>query len=223
MREAIEDTRVRMAMSRGAARQDSVFHTLLYTIFQKPRETASGGIVVALSSANPGEGVTYVARALIHELGNCEFTSVAGVNVGFLRKLHEPTLEAIRKSLSGLPSGLVAAGAGPASAQHTSLSVERRASSPWEGSWQYRRDCIDLLRSEFDYTIIDCPSLKVSGDVLSVAPFVDGVILVIEANRTHREDPCVARRRITAAGGTVLGYILNKRTYDVPEWLYCRL
>ena len=87
---------------------------------------------------------------------------------------------------------------------------ERRG--PWEGSWQYRRDCIDLLRSEFDYTIIDCPSLKESGDLLSVAPFVDGVILVIEANRTRRDEPRQAEQSITAAGGTLLGYILNKRS-----------
>jgi len=223
MREVFDDSQVSIAMSRGAVKQDSVFHTLLYTIFQKPREGASGGIVVALSSANPGEGVTYVTKALIHELGRCEFTSVAGLSVNFLRKLHEPTLEAIRKSLNGPPPSLVAASSGTAGAQYSALSVDRRASSLWEGSWQYRRDCMDLLRSEFDYTVIDCPSLKISGDVLSVAPFVDGVILVIEANRTHREEPCLARRRITDAGGTVLGYILNKRRYDVPEWLYRRL
>jgi Mrp family chromosome partitioning ATPase len=90
---------------------------------------------------------------------------------------------------------------------------------PWEGNWQYRRDSIDLLRSEFDYTIIDCPSLKTSGDLLSVAPFVDGVILVIEANRTRRDDPREAEMSIAAAGGKTLGFILNKRTYELPAWL----
>lgn len=195
----------------------SIYHTLLYTVFQKPRESDSGGIVVAVSSANPGEGVTYVSRALLYELGKCELNSVAGVSVNFLRKLHEPTLEAIRKFISG--SDL----RGDAEAVEGTRREERLAirerTGPWEGSWQYRRDCIDLLRSEFDYTIIDCPSLKESGDLLSVAPFVDGVILVIEANRTRRDEPRQAEQSIAAAGGNLLGYILNKRTYEIPRWL----
>lgn len=100
-----------------------------------------------------------------------------------------------------------------------SLALPERR-SPWEGSWQYRRDCINLLRAEFDYTIIDCPSLGESGDLLSIAPFVEGAILVVEANRTRRDQPRQAERCINAAGGTLLGYVLNKQTREVPRWLY---
>ncbi len=197
--------------------RNSVFHTLLYSIFQKPRDPDAGGIVIALSSPNPGEGVTYITRALLHELERCEFTSVAGINMSFLRKLHEPTVEAIRQSLSSYVPGPEASTSELAH-QHGSLAFQERR-GPWEGRWQYRRDCIELLRSEFDYTIIDCPSLKESGDLLSVAPFVDGVILVIEANETRREEPRRAEQSITSAGGNLLGYILNKRTYAVPQFL----
>ncbi len=202
---------------------NSIYHTLLYTVLQKPREHASGGVVIALSSSNPSEGVTYVSRALLQELAQCDMTSVAGVNVSFLRKLHEPTVEAIRKSISK-PGQRANEGPGRRPTEGSqeeefngrSLIVPRTR-SPWEGSWQYRRDCIQLLRSEFDYTIIDCPSLGDSGDLLSIAPFVDGVILVVEANRTRRDQPHQAEQRISAAGGNLLGYILNKRTYEVPR------
>jgi hypothetical protein len=198
--------------------QRSVYDTLLYTVFQQPQETGRTGKVIALSSANRGEGVTYVTRGLVRELGRSDFTSVAGINVRFLHKLHEPTLEALRKSLSGAGSfSKDNARDGDASAS-SSIKMERRG--PWEGSWEYRRDCIDLLRSEFDHTILDCPSLRESGDLLSVAPFVDGVILVIEANQTRREQLRHAEQSISAARGKLLGYILNKRTYEVPEWLY---
>ncbi|MGB7264117.1 MAG: hypothetical protein WBC92_01305 [Terracidiphilus sp.] len=197
--------------------QGSVFHTLVYTVFQKPRQSDSGGIVIAVGSTNPGEGVTFVARALLGELGKSTLTSVAGVNMSFLRKLHEPTLEAIRKSLRASEIG---AGGNPSAIgrKRNSFDGEERR-GPWEGSWQYRRDCIDLLRSEFDYSIIDCPSLRVSGDLLSIAPFVDGILLVIEANRTRREEPLYTEQRIEAAGGKVLGFILNKRTNEMPRWL----
>jgi hypothetical protein len=196
----------------------SVFHTLLYTVLQKPREKDQGGVVIALSSSNPGEGVTYVARALLHELSKCELAAVAGVNVSFLRKLHEPTVEAIKNSISK-QSGQRTGEDGNTNSSSRSLSVAQRR-SPWEANWQYRRDCIELLRSEFDYTIIDCPSLGESGDLLSIAPFVDGIVLVVEANRTRRDQPRQAEQRISAAGGNLLGYILNKRIYEVPRWLY---
>lgn len=207
---------VSRAQSQKDGVESSVFHALLYTVFQKPREADTGGFVVAISSPNPGEGVTFVARALLQELSKCDFNSVAGVNTSFLRKLHEPTLEAIRNSLSSSAYGS-GGDTRALSSKLNSRALEHRG--PWEGSWQYRRDCIDLLRSEFDYTIIDCPSLKTSGDLLSVAPFVDGVILVIEANRTRRDDPRLAEQSIAAAGGKTLGFILNKRTYELPDWL----
>jgi hypothetical protein len=199
---------------------DSVYQTLLYTVLQKPREKEDGGVVIALSSSNTGEGVTYVARALIRELAKCDMTSTAGLNISFLRRLHEPTVEGIRRSISkGAPQRSGHSGEkGHAEGGMRNLMIQEHR-SPWEASWQYRRDCINLLRSEFDYTIIDCPSMSQSGDLLSIAPFVDGVILVVEANRTRRDQPRLAEQRIQAAGGTLLGYILNKRVYELPRWM----
>lgn len=199
-------------------RRTSIYHTLLYTVLQKPREKHRGGIVIALSSSNPGEGVTYVGRALVHELAQSELTSVAGINVSFLKKLHEPTVEAIRSSV--MEQGRRVDGdEGNTDRAVRPLPVARR-SSPWDADWQYRRDCIELLRSEFDYTVIDCPSLKESGDVLSISPFVDGIILIVEANRTRRDQPRQAEQCIAAAGGTVLGYVLNKHVSEVPRWMF---
>lgn len=194
----------------------SLYHTLLYTVLQKPREERQGGVVIALSSSNPGEGVTYVARALVHELAQCELTSVAGINVSFLKKLHEPTVEAIRSSVMRQNRRSAEGNVGD---ERKSSSTVVQRSGPWEANWQYRRDCIELLRSEFDYTIIDCPSMKESGDVLSISPFVDGIILIVEANRTRRGQPHHAEQRIAAAGGNLLGYVLNKRVQEVPRWL----
>jgi hypothetical protein len=214
----LNDTNAR-SLHRTDAAQSSVYSTLIYTVFQQPHERdGSTGIVVALSSANPGEGVTHVTSALVKELALCDLNSVAGINTRLLRRLHEPTIESIRKSISGLAPRPKENGK-DAGIPERSLTVPEGA-GPWEASWQYRRDCINLLRSEFDYTLIDCPSLRRSSDLLSVAPFVDGVILVIEANRTRREQLLHAERSIAAAQGKLLGYILNKRTYEVPEWIY---
>jgi hypothetical protein len=42
---------------------------------------------------------------------------------------------------------------------------------------------------------------------------------VIEANRTRREEPSQAEQCIAAVGGKLLGFILNKRTHEMPTWL----
>lgn len=201
--------------------QTSVYHTLLYTVFQRPRQNDSEGIVVALTSANPREGVTYVARAVVNELSRAESNSVAQINARFLRKLYDPTVESLRESMerSSAKSNRNVCDIGPA---NKALPIHDRPGR-WEGSWQYRRDCVQLLRREFDYAVIDCPSLRESGDVLSIAPFIDGIVLVVEANRTRAEQIRHAERNIETAQGKLLGHVLNKRTYEVPGWLYHRL
>jgi Mrp family chromosome partitioning ATPase len=188
----------------------------MYTIFQRPRQNETEGVVVALTSANRGEGVTFITRALVNELSRSDSNSVAQINARFLRKLYDPTVESLRESMERASSQRNVCDIGPANA---TLPIQDRPGR-WEGSWQYRRDCVTLLRREFDYSIIDCPSLRESGDVLSIAPFVDGVVMVIEANHTRAEQLRNAERNIEAAQGKLLGHVLNKRTYDVPGWLY---
>ena len=93
-------------------------------------------------------------------------------------------------------------------------------SHSWTGNWQYRRDCINQLRTSFDYILIDCPAIKSAGDVFSIAPLVDGVIMVIEAGKTRVDQILHAEKSIEFARGKLIGHILNKRSFDVPNWLY---
>jgi Mrp family chromosome partitioning ATPase len=71
--------------------------------------------------------------------------------------------------------------------------------------------------------LVDCPSLKESTEVLSLAPLVDGVLLIVEANRTQKSQVAYLEQTIEGAGGKVLGHLLNKRTYPIPAWLFNRL
>jgi hypothetical protein len=192
----------------------SVYQSLLYTVFQRPRDSNENGMVVALSSATPVAGVSYITRTLAHELAMWKSSSVAQVSIRSLRKLCEPSLEQFQQSLAQLTGNIWELRSPEA------LPIFADRASRWEGSRQYRRECIGLLRKEFDYTVIDCPSLKESADLLSVAAFVDGVILVSEANRTRGDQLQHAERAIEDAQGKMLGHILNKRIYEIPGWIY---
>ena len=56
-----------------------------------------------------------------------------------------------------------------------------------------------------------------------VAPDVDGVVLVVEADRTKRDQIFRARQTIEMAQGQLMGLVLNRRRHVVPEWFYKRL
>jgi capsular exopolysaccharide synthesis family protein len=79
------------------------------------------------------------------------------------------------------------------------------------------------LRAEFDYVLVDSPPVNLYADALTLSHTVDGVVLVLQAEVTHRESARKASESIQAAGSRVLGAVLNQRTYPIPQKLYDRL
>jgi protein-tyrosine kinase len=195
-----------------------IFQGLIYALFQQPRSDAQRSLVLCFTSVQSGEGVTHVVQALASEVGKLCPERVARVDLGYLQThAPSPTAES--------PMMIVGGRAENASQPKEDAVRPTRAdfSDYWHGSPQYRRERIDELRSHFDYTLIDCPPLRTNLDVLGVAPVVDGVILVVEANRTRSDQILQAERQIQAAGGVFRGHILNKQKQFVPRWLQRRL
>lgn len=81
----------------------------------------------------------------------------------------------------------------------------------------------DELRKEFDYVLVDAPSLTRYADATSLGRLADGLVLVLEANSTRKEAALRVMENLRAAQIQVLGAVLNKRTFPIPESLYHRL
>jgi protein-tyrosine kinase len=79
------------------------------------------------------------------------------------------------------------------------------------------------LRSEFDYVLIDCPSMSASEEAISLGSAADGVVLVLKANSTRKERARGAVHDLQNAQVKVLGAVLNQRTFPIPEKLYNKL
>jgi Mrp family chromosome partitioning ATPase len=79
------------------------------------------------------------------------------------------------------------------------------------------------LKQRFDLILIDSPPATTSTDGLAISSKVDGVILVVEAEKTRWPVAENVRDRIKRSGGNILGIVLNKRRYYIPEWIYKRL
>ena len=84
-------------------------------------------------------------------------------------------------------------------------------------------DLLQALRANLGYTLIDCPSIGSSHDAAMLAPDVDGVVLVVEADRTKRDQILRARHTIEMVRGNLMGLVLNRRRHVVPDRLYRRL
>lgn len=81
----------------------------------------------------------------------------------------------------------------------------------------------EFLKREFFTIIVDLPPCYDSGDCFAIANTVDGVVLVVEAERVRSPIIARARDQLFQAGAHVIGVVLNKRRKHVPEWLYRRL
>lgn len=82
---------------------------------------------------------------------------------------------------------------------------------------------ITELRSQFDYVLIDTPPANLYADALSLARFTDGVVLVLQSNTTRREAALKVKESFETARVRLLGAVLNKRTFPIPQALYDRL
>lgn len=79
------------------------------------------------------------------------------------------------------------------------------------------------LREEFDHILISAPALSREAEATFMAQLADGVVLVVEANRSRRETVRRAKEQLEAAQVQILGAVLDQRTFPIPEMLYRRL
>lgn len=79
---------------------------------------------------------------------------------------------------------------------------------------------LKAVRERFDHVIIDAPPLQGFAESIVLSRKADGVILVVEAGQTRRRVGLWAKQQIEEAGGKILGVVLNKRKFYIPNWLY---
>lgn len=82
-------------------------------------------------------------------------------------------------------------------------SVRMLAAPGWWGA----------LRRSADWAIIDAPALARSAVGLTYAPLADGVVLVVQAEAAGAEEVEDLRAAVEAAGGSVLGVVMNRLKY----------
>jgi Mrp family chromosome partitioning ATPase len=85
------------------------------------------------------------------------------------------------------------------------------------------KERLNEIRQEFAYVVMNAPPLSAFADGMVLGRFVDGVVLVLEANATRREAAMRVTESLRTTKIPVLGAVLNNRTFPIPAAVYKRL
>lgn len=195
-----------------ASQRESACQGLIYSVLQRPQlSNGRHGFTAALVAAHPEAGTTHLTAVLAQLLNEDGAESALSLDCREMANLcGDPRT----------PPETFSRGSNAATALS---SCPPAFQGSWRGSRAYRVAYLAELRERFAHVLIDCPSLKESTEVLGLAPLVDGILLVIEANRTQKSQVAYLERTIESAGGKILGHLLNKRTYPIPAWVHNKL
>ncbi len=83
-------------------------------------------------------------------------------------------------------------------------------------------DLLEKLK-RFDFIIIDSPPATSFSMGLATSALVNGVVLVLEAEKTRWQVAKSITDRIMNNGGKILGVVFNKHRHYIPEFIYKRL
>jgi capsular exopolysaccharide synthesis family protein len=82
---------------------------------------------------------------------------------------------------------------------------------------------IGEMKTQVNWVIFDSPPINSFNDPVTLASKVDGVIMVVHAETTRTDVALKAKQRMQANNARILGVVLNKRQFHIPDWLYKRL
>lgn len=82
------------------------------------------------------------------------------------------------------------------------------------------KNLIAELKNKYDYVIFDVPPIIAVTDAGLIGAQTDGVVMVIQANRTQRGVLKHSESLLKQAQVKLLGYILTNVQYHIPSYIY---
>ena len=186
------------------------------------RRPATRGMALVFTSATSGEGVSFVSYCVARHLAYLLDGRVAWLDASFLSP--HPRLMGLEpnyrtmlldpQQVATLPvgAGLTVVGHGDAEIKHTELLT----------CGNYER-MLDQLRERYFFTIIDAPAILNAMETAHLTRYADGAIMVVETRRLKYEVVRHGMEQLRSQGGKIFGSVLNKRVFQVPEFIYKKL
>lgn len=219
-RAAIGQALLRVPNNRPA--QEEVLK-LVHSVFLS--QGTSSRRVVVFAAIDSGNGCSQTCGLAAKALSASVRTSVCLVDANF-RNFDKPSSYSVSSPI-GLVDALCKPGpiheftmcAGPSNLALLARGTITRESIGFLNS-RSMKTRIEDLRSEYAYVVIDAPPLNSYADAATLGQLTDGIVLILEANSTRRGSALNILEQLRAAEVTVLGAVLNKRTFPIPESIY---
>lgn len=176
----------------------------------------SGGKIICLSSCHEGEGAEDVAYALAsHAAETLEISTLlvgqdsagAGVSLLAVAQGRGQVAQAIHQH------GRLA---------HAMLTASGETDAVMAGLPALQQ-VFAQLRGSYALVVIAAPRMTSVPALQALSRMTDGVIMVVEAERTRAPVVGQAVRQLVDGGSRVLGTVLGNRRLFIPGWLYSRL
>ncbi len=199
---------------------------LLHTLYNGT--AVKEGRVIQVVGSRPGEGVSTIVRGLAGAAAESAGLRVLICDIS-------PARNALKElALPTLPISLCDAAAKGLNLSEAIVWLQGTAAAACtlaDESWDKRiavnldtcHNILSLLRSSFDLVLLDAPPIAKNALGLAITRITDGVVIVVESERTRVHSVLATRRVIEAAGGRVVGVVLNKRRQHIPAGVYRRL
>lgn len=85
------------------------------------------------------------------------------------------------------------------------------------------QEFVTTIGNQFELVLFDSPPINLYPDSAILSPLLDNVLMVIQAERVIYEKIQKAKEKIESSGGRILGAVLNRRRYYIPDMIYRRL
>lgn len=173
---------------------------------------------VLFISAQSGEGVSFIAA---HFARVC--AKVLGKQVQVIQALSDTgkpggsALERDAQKIQDICRAISEPGTAP-EPLHAGRPVSLSLKSCVTGF--KRGEGVTNLKGHFDILIIDAPPLETDPLGVELARYADGVVIVLEAEKTKAFAAENLKEKILLHSGNILGVVLNKRCFHIPDYLY---
>jgi Mrp family chromosome partitioning ATPase len=196
----------------------SLYHTI------KAKRENSGCFVLQIIATTAGEGVTSLARGLAKAASSmandrvllCDATGTG--DIFQLANVRQPV------SLIAVAEGRSDIGAALSPTANDRLTLAALTDKDVHDQAVVRVEAVaallERLRSHFDLMIIDAPAGNDSMLGVALSRYVDGVVVVIEAEKTRGPALAAMLKNIDINGGNLIGTVMNKRRFHIPRSIY---
>ncbi|MDP6803236.1 MAG: CpsD/CapB family tyrosine-protein kinase [Gemmatimonadota bacterium] len=100
-----------------------------------------------------------------------------------------------------------------------SCADRMQAEAVTEGLGQF----VESVAAEYDYVLVDVDHVGSPFFSTALVGSADGLVLVIRSGQTNRAVANRACETVRQVGGRILGVVLNRREFPIPDFIYRRL